>query len=408
MSGFDGFEEVKRDLQKAWSQSLVNLAVSPDAAERIGDHFYVTGRDLVSQRKVRVTLSDRRNFANRISLENALEQVGVHGVLVLLDCHQNRLGTFEARNVIAFSNPSLVLLDGMARVSAPSRRGDGSWGQSIQHIRTGQAALCGSYADVVESLLNALEQPGPGRSGAIIRAWHTEKGGVLGFEVPSVFDPTAKDYLGSEQSFDSFLASPDVYVGGIGATVSGEKCMDMVLRLLADSHKEVLWEVLPKRTYSLGSLAAEAAAAGGRDFSKPYRMSPGDIWSRSTGCLPTLIGFTDRGGVLWPRIAAPLRAKLPALPIPELRIASGMVKPDAVPTPNAARENVRAKAKRFMSSYQPPAEAAANPAVSDLLPLLAAAGPGSPDIGGLDGSRTEDLLSLAKVETNPAQAGLRR
>jgi hypothetical protein len=328
MSGIGGFEEVRTELQRDFRASLVNLVVRPDAFEEARDRDYVAGRDEFNGRRVRVALAPRRAYEGRPSLRHRLAQAGGTGgggTLVLTDCSLNRNGTYEAYDAVPFAPGMPVLLDGVARVAAPYQIEDGTWRQSVQHLRSGRARACSTYAGVVDAVVAALSEPGPGRSGAMVRGWHAGRGGAIGFEILSVYDPDLAEYLPPDASFDAFLMSPDIFVSGLNASASGERCMAIVARMLESSPGEVVWEVIPKRTYSLGGLAAQAAALGrGRDRSAPYRIEPAAPDATATGCLPTAIGFVERLGVLWPRMAVPLRA---GRPVRDIRVATARVSP---------------------------------------------------------------------------------
>ncbi len=390
MSKFEGFEEVRQDLQRSWRRSLVNIAVVPERIETVGRHAYVTGCDIENGRVIRATLSDRRQFDARKGLEQVFSECGPDGTIVLTDCAQNRNGTFEAGNSIAFPSGALVLADGVARISTPRCRPNGTWAQSIQHLRSGRARTCDRYTDVVDGILAALAEEGPGRSSAVVRGWHTDRGGAIAFEIAPVFDAAEMVYLNADESFDAFLASPSIFVAGLGTSASGHDCMGIVARMM-DDPKTVVWEVIPKRTYSLSNLAAEAAALGtGRDLSAPYRL-PSARDPLATGCLPTLLGFVERQGVLWPRIALPLRS---GLPVPELRIATGRIKPDqAVRRPESSskvsverRNPAGHRMSKGLNLDAPP------PTPPDL-PQLADMGPDAPDLDGY----AEDLEAVTRI-----------
>jgi hypothetical protein len=406
MTGFGGFEEVRRELQQSWRGSLVSLALRQVRMETAGQHEYAVGRDIGTGRSVRAVLSDRRSYSGRPGLRARAGLAGEGGTLVLVDCSRNRVGTFEAFNALPFPAGCPVLVDGTVRVCAPAAREDGVWRQTVQHLRTGRARLCTSYAGVVDAVLAALAEDGPGRAGAVVRGWHAGRGGTMGFEVGRVYDPEARDYLPADPSFDAFLATPDVFVAGLGVPASGEQCMETVSRLMDASPGAVVWEVIPKRSYALGSLAAGAAAMRtGRDASRPYRFDQSSPDLRATGCLPSVVGFTEREGVLWPKIVVPLQA---VPPVPEIRVATARVtpsmdRPPAAPCPARAGRGLRAGRQG-----QPAAAGRADPLFSpdappplppDLLPRIAAAGPGAPDLGGPDGDGTEDTAADAWTGT---------
>jgi hypothetical protein len=401
MSGFGGFDEVRTELQRDFRQSLVNLVVRPEAFEEARDRDYVVGRDEFNGRRVRVALAPRRAYEGRPSLRHRLMQAGgagVGGTLVLTDCSMNRNGTYEAFDAVPFGPGVPVLLDGVARVAAPYQLEDGTWRQSVQHLRSGRARACSSYAEVVDATVAALSEAGPGRSGAVVRGWHSERGGAIGFEILSVYDPDPSEYLPADASFDAFLMSPDVFVSGLNASATGERCMAIVARMLETSRGEVVWEVIPKRTYSLGGLAAQAAALGkGRDRSAPYRLEPGDTGVTTTGCLPTAIGFVERQGVLWPRMAVPLRS---GRPVREIRVATARVSP-------APEENVPLTGRHSPGApggerTRPCAMAAARDSAPPVPPdLMRGLVPVSDlDRGGPDGC--EDVAAIARLEESMA------
>ena len=102
-------------------------------------------------------------------------------MLVLLGCTVNRMGTFEARRAAAFGSQRLVLTDGSASVGLPRQRDDGRWAQAIQHARTGSSRRCASRHDLFAAIAAALDEPGTGRAGALVRGWHrsSRRGGVM-------------------------------------------------------------------------------------------------------------------------------------------------------------------------------------------------------------------------------------
>jgi hypothetical protein len=352
---------------------------------------------MATGRQVRATLADRRTYDGRPGLSQRAAEAGIGGVLVMVDCHRNRIGTYEAFNALSFPPGSPVLLDGVARVCAPMLRADGTWRQSVQHLRTGRATACEGYADVVDAVFSALSDEGPGRAGAIVRGWHSALGGAIGFEIGRVFDPECREYLDAGASFDAFLASPDVFVAGLGASATGERCMGVVSDLMDSSSGTVVWEVIPKRTYSMGGYIAEAAAlTSGRDSSRPYRMDRSTQDAR-TGCLPSIVGFVSREGVLWPKVAKPLRT---GIPVPEIRVATARTVPGREVLQPVRRSTHAVRTTPFvqrpMAGVDPNAPA---PLPPDLLPGVAAAGPGSPDLGGPGGYATEDLAAVARLAT---------
>lgn len=423
MAGFQGFSEVKRELQRGFREGLVNIALGVDAWEALGGRDYVIGRDVATGRRVRASLADRRSWEGRPSLaerRRQLDENGPGGILVLTDCQRSRSGTFEALNATPFPAGSVVLVDGVARVCAPFRRAGGGWGQSIQHLRTDHAVACGSYGEVVDAVLVALAEDGPGRAGAVVRGWHGLTGGAMGFEVGQVFDPASRCYVAPDASFDAFLAQPDVFVAGVGASGDGARCMDIVGRLMDANPGEIVWEVVPKRTYSMGGFVAEAAGLRtGRDPSLPYRMDQGG--GSATGCMPSLLAFVERDGSFWPRIAVPLRGDL--RPVPEIRVATRNAEPRALPdAPPAPPEAAAAGPVARRSAGQrgalgvlrligggavraaaadPLADPDAPPPIPPELglPLLAAsARGGAPDLGGPGGAGPEDLAALARLD----------
>lgn len=424
MAGFQGFSEVRRELQRGFREGMVNLAISPEGWESLAGRDYVRGRDLSTGHRVRASLADRRGWEGRPTLgerRDHLESGGPGGVLVLTDCQRSRSGTYEAFNASPFPAGSVVLVDGAARVCAPFRRGGGSWGQSIQHVRSERSIACGSYAEVVDAILSALAEDGPGRAGAVVRGWHAATGGAMGFEVGRVFDPDARDYLQPDASFDAFLGQPDVFVAGVGTSGDGARCMDIVGRLMDENPGEIVWEVIPKRTYSLGGFVAEAAGLRtGRDLSLPFRFNKSE---RATGCAPTLLAFVERDGSLWPRVAVPLRGD--ASPVPEIRVATRHATPGPLPAPEArpsrdepvaAPMTRRSKgmygaigALNLLGPARPAPAGTVDPlAVLDApppippelgLPLIAAsARGGAPDLGGPEGAGPEDVVALARLE----------
>lgn len=393
MAGFEGFEEVRREFQRSWRDGLVNMAIRVDSSETVGTHDYVVGRDVSNGRRVRAVLADRRGYDGRPSLPQRVLEAGPDGIMVLIDCHRNRNGTFEAFNALPFPASAPVLVDGVARVSVPWMRREGGWRQSVQHLRTDQAVSCDSYMTLVDAVLAALSKDGPGRAGAIVRGWHIERGGAMGFEIGRIFDPDVRDYLDAEMSFDAFLASPDVFVGGLGTSATGDHCMGIVSRLMDECPERIIWEVIPKRTYSLGGAVATAAGLGtGRDPSRSYRMNAMSVESRATGCLPSIIAFAERDGVFWPRLAVPFRI---GEPVPEVRISTASV--FSVCHHRVSASGPQARGERGLTRSTRPMSA-------ELL-AVAAAGPGSPDLGGLDGTVNEDVAAFSRTGESLAPGG---
>lgn len=329
MGGFKGFTKVKDDLRGSFRSKLVNLAVSVSGVETVGGREYVSGVDLVTGRPVRATLSDWRTFDNRPTVSERILEAGDGGVLIFSDAQFNRIGTFEAFNIVAVPKHGNIDTSGYMKVSAPSQRHNGTWSQSIQHLRTNRAVMCRSYEAVIETALSALSDDGPGRPGVVIRGWDPNGSGSMAFEFGSMFDPSDRVYLDPETSFDAFLASPDIYVYGLNTSTSGVTCTEIMASLLEENGDDLVWEVIPKKTYSLGGFIAEGAGLGQRrDNSKPYRF---DAARRRTGFLPSIIAFKEgRAGIMWPRIITPQRGDNDPIALPDL--PTDFVKPETSPS----------------------------------------------------------------------------
>lgn len=423
MEGFSGFTEVRRELQKSFRQQLVNLAIQVDGFSFLASRTYVNGRDLVTGRSVRAALAERRSYDGRPTLADRREQLGDGGRLILTDAWLNRNGIYEALNALPFQRGSLILTDGLVRVSVPRQRDVGAWSQSIQHLRTDGAIHCTTYPEIVDAALAALAEEGPGRAAAVVRGWHAEKRGGMSFEIARLFDRDERAYLPPENSFDAFLAAPDVYVGGLNTSASGERCLEILSRLMNDHPDEIVWEVIPKRTYSMGGLVAEAAGLGTRrDASAPYRS---DSHRQSTGFMPSVVAFVERDGVAWPRFVGPQRGD--SLPQPLTYVATANVTP--VPpqfsparvsgepgnaskagavTPSGAPGRIRSSSVRRPAAMDPVvAHDAPPPMPPDLaFPSFPASGEDMPDLSAFDGIDTDDLAALSRLEDLAAGLGL--
>lgn len=69
-----------------------------------------------------------------------------------------------------------------------------------------------------------------------------------------------RSHLDAHMSFDAFLASADVSLAGLGTSGSGEHRVAIMSRLMDGSTGQVVWEVIPERTHSLGTVGAPAGA----------------------------------------------------------------------------------------------------------------------------------------------------
>jgi hypothetical protein len=330
MVGFGGFEQVGKDFKNRSRERLLNVAVRVHSVDCPGSREILKAVDMVSGTPLKAVLDDWRTFEGRRTLVERFQDCGGHGgFMVLLACDIDRNGLRRASNAYAIPKDGLVLIDGVVRACAPLQKDDGSWSQSIQHLKTGRAVTCSSYPELVDACVSALSEEGPGRAGALVRGWHAQALRAMAFEVGSVFDAYEGKYLSAEESFDAFLATPDIFVHGLSTKTEGHACMDRVASIMEEHPNEVVWEVIPKRSYSLGGFIAEAAdAKSGRDASMPFRM---DKSRRSTGCLPGIVAFVRREDVLWPRLCVPF---CNATPVPEALVSTARVSPPVVmPTP---------------------------------------------------------------------------
>lgn len=389
MSAFQGFTVIKETLRHELRRELVNLAVIPEKIESAFGNEYLIGRDVVSGRAVRAILTRSPQRRACFTLGARFDASGTQGIIILSSCSKNRNGTWEASGASSYSSPKHVLTDGTMRACAAVQRAGGAWVQSVQHLRTGRATACRSYEAVVDAVIAALGEDGPGRAGAVVRGWHPVRDGAMGFEVGLAFDPSLRGYLDAETSFSMFLAKRDVWVAGIGEHTTGERCLDIVGGLIERHPDDIVWEVISKRTYSLGGMIAESAGLGvGRDASTAYRM--GD-YTGQTGCLPSIIGFVERYGTLWPRVVSPQRGE--GEPVSELRVPTTWARPSTVDPRQAVGGRSDRRSKSVPAETAPACPAPLPPDL--ILPRLAAAGHGSPDLCASDGIGAQDVAALS-------------
>ena len=323
MPGFGGFAEVGKRLKDEQRARMTTVVMRVDAYDFLVSREFVSGHDLIGGGIIRATLADRRTYDGRSTLADVREQYGEGCILVLSDCVRNRLGTFEARKVTPFVSESLVVTSGLASVTKARQHEDGRWVQTIQHLATDRSALCKDFRHLVDEVLASLDA-GEGRSGAMVRGWHggSRRASVMAFDVTRTWDRHAKRFHDAEASLDAFLAAESIYIAGVNATATGEQCLGEVERLMGSHPHDIVWEVIPKQSYGLGGVAAEEAGLRvRRDPSEAYRIT-----SDQTGYLPSVIGFTERDDVLWPRLVAPIRMGIepsPAAYVPTAHAVPG-------------------------------------------------------------------------------------
>jgi hypothetical protein len=188
---------------------------------------------------------------------------------------------------------------------------------------------CEDFSDLMAAVAATLGGgSGHGRSGAVVRGWHprSRKAGIMSFEIAQAWDPEARVYLAADGSLAAFSAMPDVFISGINTSASGAQCLDEAERLMGAYPDDIVWEIIPKQSFSVSGLAAEEAGLQiRRDPSGPYRLPGG----RSTGFVPSVIGFADKNGSWWPRIVAPSR--LDAKPVAAPYVATPHAAPGAQP-----------------------------------------------------------------------------